>query len=139
MAMSLLLWKAVLCYSRVKVLIPQKPGTVPGADMQSGTGHSLFPCVLRLLPRSLCREAGAPTVRHRCPRPIQPNSRSSGASHLWSLHLLSLRPCPSPTPLPHCASREQNHPRSCPRFIPRHMMEKQGSVAEGKMMGQLER
>lgn len=88
MAMSLLLWKAVLCYSRVKVLIPQKPGTVAGADMQSGTGHSLFPHVLWLLPQSPCREAGAPTVRHCCPRPAWLNSCSSEVSHLWSLHLL---------------------------------------------------
>lgn len=133
--MSLLLWKAVLCYSHVKVLIPQKPGAVPGADMQSGTCYSLFQ-------PSWC----SCSCRACAGKPEQPRSdtasaklRSPGASHLCSLHLLSLWPPPPP----HCTSGEQNHPRSCPRFIPRHMVEKQGSAAKreddgtaGKVEGQ---
>lgn len=39
----------------------------------------------------------------------------------------------------HCSSRKQNHPNFLPRFISRHMMEKQVSVAKRKMKGQLER
>lgn len=99
--------------------------------------HLLFPVsalVMQLLPPSLCWEAGAATVRHCLSQVTQP----------WGFPpVLPAPPLAVATPPPHCTSGEQNHPRSCPRFIPRHMVEKQGSAAEreddgtaGKVEGQ---
>lgn len=46
---SLLLWKAVLCYSYAKVLVTQKSGSVTGADMKSQILHSPFQisCIIK--------------------------------------------------------------------------------------------
>lgn len=57
-----------------------------------------------------------------------PQQGGPAASQPCSLHLLPLWPGSSPTPLPHCGQAEP--PTLLPRFIPRHMVEKQGSVAK---------
>lgn len=124
--MPLLLWKAVLCYSHLQLLIPQQPG-LPGADMQSGTAIPCSsPCVLWLLPVQGSWSSPAPTQL----------SETDSATLRWSwgfppcsLHLLWLWPGPPPTPLPHCLGGAEP-PSLLPCFIPRHVAGKQGSVAQ---------
>lgn len=89
----------------------------------------------RAKPVSFCehtgRETSGPVVQHHCERQI--------AKLMQPSHFQPVVPV-----LPPCYSKalllplllEEAEP---PKLLSRHMMEKQGSVAKGKMKGQLER